>query len=113
MKTFKTFKFLSFILCLLLLLACLPLPASALSAPTVNAPNALVLDRRGGAVIYEKSADQKIWPASTTKIMTMLLAVEAVERGELDLDEEITVPAAALDGLSDLGINPFSKVLLY
>ena len=99
----KTFKFLSLILCLLLLLTLLPVPAAALTPPTVSAPTALVLDRRGGNPVYAKNADVQVYPASTTKIMTVLLAVEAIERGELSADETITVPADALKGLSEEG----------
>ena len=99
----KKLKFLPIILSLLLLAACLPLPAAAVSKPTVTAPTAMVLDRRSGTVLYEKNADGQIYPASTTKIMSVLLAVEAVERGEIEADEPITASAAALEGLSELG----------
>jgi len=99
----KKLKIFTLIFALLLCLSALPVPAAAVSQPSVAAPNVLVLDRLSGSVLYEKNADAKVWPASTTKIMTVLLAVEAVERGEIDPDAEITTPAAALEGLSELG----------
>ncbi len=96
----KNFKFLPRIFLLLLCLALLPLPAAAIEdAPAVSAPNVLVLDRGSGGVLWEKNADARVYPASTTKIMTALLAVEAVERGEIDADAPITAPAAAFSGL--------------
>ena len=114
----KNSKFLPIILLLALLLTLSPLsaPAAAVDAPTVSAPYAMVLDRAGGAVLYEKSADARIYPASTTKIMTALLAVEAVERGEIDPDAPVTATSAAMEGLieegSSAGIRPGETLTL-
>ena len=101
----KNSKFLAIILTLALLTGLLALPgaALALTAPSLTAPHALLLDAGSGAVLYEKDADARISPASTTKIMTALLAVEAVERGEAAPDEAVTAPAAAMAGLDALG----------
>lgn len=52
--------------------------------------SALVLDSRNGQVLFEKNAHQKMYPASTTKILT---AVIALERGRLD--DVVTIPACA------------------
>lgn len=97
----KKSKFLPIFLLLALLLTLTPLsaPAAAAGAPAVSAPNALVLDALSGAALWEKAADRRVYPASTTKIMTALLAVEAVERGEIDIDAPVTAPAAAMEGL--------------
>ena len=99
----KSFKFLPLILTLALLLGLCTVPAAAASAPEISAPNALILDRRSGDVLLDKNADARVYPASTTKIMTVLLAIEAAERGEADLDAPVTTPAAALEGLSAEG----------
>ena len=99
----KSFKILSIFLSLLVLLGCMTVPAAAVSDPVISAPTALVLDRHSGCAVYEKNAEARIYPASTTKIMTALLAVEAVERGETDPDTAYTVPAEAMEGLSELG----------
>lgn len=48
-----------------------------------------------GQVLVEKNADKQVEPASITKIMTMLLALEAVERGESDLSDKIYVSPEA------------------
>jgi D-alanyl-D-alanine carboxypeptidase (penicillin-binding protein 5/6) len=55
-------------------------------SPEVTAPSAILIDARTGKVLYEKNANEKHYPASTTKIMTGLLAVE---HGKLD--EIITI----------------------
>lgn len=45
-------------------------------APEITAPSAILIDAKSGKVLYEKNADEKRYPASTTKVMTGLLAVE-------------------------------------
>lgn len=46
------------------------------STPEVNAPVALLMDMGTGKILYEKNAKQKMYPASTTKMMTAILALE-------------------------------------
>lgn len=57
----------------------------------VNAPSAVLIDATTGTVLYEQNADEHRPVASMVKIMTLCLAFDAVESGELVLDEEITV----------------------
>ncbi len=82
-------------LCVLLVLALLPLAAiPALAAPVMpdtSAPSVLLMEKETGKILYEKEADKKLTPASVTKIMTLLLVMEALERGSLRLDEQVTV----------------------
>jgi len=71
-----------------------PLPASAESPPggttlEVSSPSAILVDALSGEVIYEKAADERYAPASLTKIMTLLLAVEALEDGRLSPDDKV------------------------
>jgi D-alanyl-D-alanine carboxypeptidase (penicillin-binding protein 5/6) len=54
--------------------------------PEVSAPSAILIDAATGRVLYEKNADEKRYPASTTKVMTGLLAVE---HGKMD--EVVTI----------------------
>ncbi|MBR5115302.1 MAG: D-alanyl-D-alanine carboxypeptidase [Oscillospiraceae bacterium] len=58
-------------------------------------PSALLMERETGTVIYELNAHERRAPASVTKVMTLLLVTEAVERGELSLDEQIAASAHA------------------
>jgi D-alanyl-D-alanine carboxypeptidase (penicillin-binding protein 5/6) len=63
---------------------------------------AIVLDGYTGEPVYEKAADQTLFPASTTKIMTALLVIEA---GDLDKEVEVTVEDSKV-GESSLSIKP-------
>lgn len=81
-------------LCLILTVFCPS--AVADSAPDISARNAIVMDMSSGTVLYEKDADGKAEPASTTKIMTMLLVCEALERGDVSLDDQVSAKEADL-----------------
>lgn len=96
----------SFLLTLSLLVSLLVPAASAINyegveSITVDATAAFLIDLDTDQVLYEQEADQQRYPASITKIMTALLTLEAVGRGELDLSTEITVDAAALADITD------------
>ena len=69
-------------------------------AAEVAAPHALLMEVSTGTVLMEKAADEKVHPASVTKIMTMLLILEAVEEGRIGLDDVVTVSehAASMGG---------------
>ena len=71
--------------------------------PTVHAGFALVAESKSGEILFSKRAHDRAYPASLTKIMTVLLAIEAVERGDLSLDDTVTVSASALHNLSEYG----------
>jgi len=61
----------------------------------LSCKSALLMDFATGTVLYENNAHEKLPMASVTKIMTMLLTVEAIERGELSTDELVTVTREA------------------
>lgn len=67
---------------------------------TEEAKAALLLERDSGKVLYEKNAHEKLPPASMTKIMTLLLIMEALESEVIALEEEITISenAASMGG---------------
>lgn len=56
----------------------------------VEANSALLLEPTTGKIIYEKNIDQKYAPASVTKVMTMLLTMEAVDSGKITLQDKVT-----------------------
>lgn len=62
---------------------------------SVNAKSALLMDAGTGTVLYAYNAGEKRPPASVTKIMTMLLVLEAVDSGKISLDDTVTVSANA------------------
>ena len=55
----------------------------------IAAPSAVLMEKITGEVIYEKSAHERLPPASVTKIMTLLLIVEALERGDIKLEDTV------------------------
>ncbi|MCR5575822.1 MAG: D-alanyl-D-alanine carboxypeptidase [Oscillospiraceae bacterium] len=62
---------------------------------TVAAPSAVLMEKETGAVLYDKNALDTGFPASITKIMTMLLIVEAIENGVLSPDDTVTASERA------------------
>lgn len=56
----------------------------------IEARSALLIEPTSGKVIYEKNSNEKFAPASVTKIMTMLLTMEAVDSGKISLDDKVT-----------------------
>ena len=98
----RKFKFLSFIL-ILCLAASLLAPAALAAEPQIGAPTALLLDRDTGEVLYEKNADERIYPASTTKILTVLMAVEAIEAEKTSLSTMVKASSNMSFDLEDAG----------
>ena len=70
------------------------------------ARGAIVLDALSGRALYEKNADTRFYPASTTKIMTGLLVIEA---GNLDQIVEVTLEDSKV-GESSLNIHPGDRI---
>lgn len=68
---------------------------AAPAVPGVSAAQAILVDGKTGKVLYEKNADEKAYPASTTKIMTALLVLETLELYDSPLDQKVTVPKEA------------------
>lgn len=93
----KKYRFLSLLLLLALLL---PSAALALEDPAPDATAALLIDADYDMVLYEYNAHEKRYPASITKVMTVLLTLEAVDRGELALTDMITAPEGIYNNLS-------------
>lgn len=61
----------------------------------VNAKSAVLMDVATGTVLYEKNAHEALAPASVTKVMTMLLIMEAVDSGKIALTDTVTASEAA------------------
>lgn len=72
-----------------------------------NSISAVVIDADTGTVIFEKNKDAKLPPASITKIMTMLLVMEALDQGKVKMDEKVrTSEYAASMGGSQIFLEP-------
>ena len=79
-------------------------------AAEVEAPHALLMEVSTGTVLMGKAADEKLHPASVTKIMTMLLILEALEEGKIALSDTVTVSEhAASMGGSQVYLEPFEQ----
>ncbi|WP_415921932.1 serine hydrolase [Tateyamaria sp. SN6-1] len=85
------------------------LPASVMAAPYA----AMVIDARTGEVLHSRNADTRLHPASLTKMMTLYIAFQAVERGEITLDTKVKISKfAASEPPSKLGLRPGQSIAL-
>ena len=66
----------------------------------VDASSAILMEASSGKVLFEQNADQALPPASVTKIMTLLLVMEAIDQGRVNLNDNVTVSdnAASMGG---------------
>ena len=69
--------------------------ASSLDTVASEAKSAILIEANTRTVLYEKDADMALPPASVTKVMTMLLVMEAIDSGKISLSDTVTVSAYA------------------
>ena len=62
-----------------------------------NSKSAILLETSTGKIIYENNANEKLPPASMTKIMSMLLIMEAINSGKLSLEDNVLISENAAD----------------
>ena len=94
------------LLALVLLAGWLPGWAEA-AGPEIDAPSAILIDAATGTVLYEKNADERLPPASVTKIMTLLLVMEALEQGKIGWNDTVVASeAASAKGGSQVYLEP-------
>lgn len=73
----------------------------------LQSPAAILMEASTGQIIYEKNADEQLRPASVTKVMTLLLAFEAIESGKISKDDQVTISEyAASMGGSQVYLEP-------
>lgn len=85
------------------------IPLVAAAAPYA----AMVMDARSGEVLHSRNADTRLHPASLTKMMTLYVVFDAVERGEISLDTMVTISQkAAAEPPSRLGLKAGQKIAL-
>lgn len=70
------------------------LPASATVGLDINARSCLLMEVNTGEIIYAENENEKCSPASLSKIMTLLLGIEAVEAGKINLTDIVTCSKA-------------------
>jgi len=100
-------------LVLVVFLILITLPASTVFGQEfeLQSEAALLMEPVTGEVLYSHNGEEKLYPASITKVMTMLLAMEALEEGKVSLDDIVTVsPYAASMGGSQIFLSPGDQV---
>lgn len=83
-------------LALILVLPFLFLPFTGNAAgPETNAASCLLMEKESGTVLFEQNSHQKLEPASVTKVMTLLLIMEALDEGRIKKDDMVTTSTNA------------------
>ena len=73
----------------------------------LESPSAILMDAATGTVLFEQDADTPMEPASVTKVMTLLLVMEALDRGEISIDDRVVASeTAAAKGGSQVYLEP-------
>ena len=82
------------LVCFVLLLGLLPIPAKAADLE-VEAKSALLMDVATGTVLFAQNEHEALAPASVTKVMTMLLIMEAIDSGKIGWGDSVTASESA------------------
>ena len=98
------------LVCLFLVICCLPVlkvRAEETAELTLSAPAAILIEAGTGQVLFEKNSHERRPPASVTKIMTMLLVMEAIDNGQIKLEDMVRCSEfAASMGGSQVYLEP-------
>ena len=78
-----------FAIVLSLALVCSFLPSAGAEGLDIPAPSAILMDAATGTILFEKNADERLPPASVTKVMTLLLVMEALDSGRIGWDDTV------------------------
>lgn len=74
----------------------------------IDSPSAVLIEGSTGTIIYDKNKDEQLRPASITKVMTLLLIFEALEKGQIKLMDEVNISEhAASMGGSQVYLEPY------
>ena len=101
-------RWLAPVLALVMALSLTAPSALALEDPQPHAGAAIIVDGDHNEVLYDYNAHQRMYPASVTKIMTSLVVLDAIDKGELTLETPVTASATAVtlpEGSSTAGIK--------
>ncbi|PLR66683.1 MULTISPECIES: D-alanyl-D-alanine carboxypeptidase family protein [Bacillaceae] len=102
-------------LCTMILTIATPVFAKEGSAQLADkAKSAVLIERDTGNILYDKNSDEQLPPASMTKIMTMLLIMEEIDKGQLKMDEKVrTSEYAASMGGSQIFLEPGEEMTVH
>ena len=90
----RLYAYFSLLLTIIMILGT-ALPIFADGEPDIKAEAAILIDASNGHVLFEKNSAEKKFPASTTKIMTALVTLDAVKNGEISLEQPLTLSEEA------------------
>ena len=106
-------KNISILLAVMILLLSLPMNVGAVSDSDITAPSAILVDGENFNVLFEKNSHQQRSVASITKVMTVLLIMEDIEKGKISLTDTVTASAhAASMGGSDIWLEEGEQMSL-
>ena len=106
----KIRRFLSVFLLTCLLCTLFTPQALALEDPDIHAKAAILVDGGSGTVLYDKNIHEELPMASITKVMSALLVLEAIDRGQLRMDQEVTASQTSMQGMVEDGSTADIKV---
>ena len=99
-------------ICFLLVLFLCPFSVLAIDLAS-NAKSAIIIEPTTGKIIFEKNSNERLEPASMTKIMTLLLTFEAIDNGRVSLDDMVNISKRAEDmGGSQMFLEAGSNIRL-
>lgn len=99
-------------ICFLLVLFLCPFSVLAIDLAS-NAKSAIIIEPTTGKIIFEKNSNERLEPASMTKIMTLLLTFEAIDNGRVSLDDTVNISKRAEDmGGSQMFLEAGSNIRL-
>lgn len=90
------------------------LPAAIIVNADIPCKSAILIEQSSGRILFEKEPDIKMPPASITKIMTLLLVMEALDSGKITLDDTVTCsPHASSMGGSQIWFEPGEQMTVH
>jgi D-alanyl-D-alanine carboxypeptidase (penicillin-binding protein 5/6) len=108
----KLKKAVAFLLILVFILSICPV-AMAENDLKLDCEGAILIEAQTGKVLYESNPHKKWYPASMTKIMTLILALEAVQEGKVSLEDQVTASEYACSfGGTQVWLEPGEKFSL-
>ncbi|MEN8905029.1 MAG: D-alanyl-D-alanine carboxypeptidase family protein [Clostridiales bacterium] len=96
----KIFTVFSIIICIVLINTSSVFSESKNNLSEINAAAYILMDRESGQILYQNNSNSKIYPASTTKIMTAIIAIE-----NNSLDKKVTASQNSIDSIGNGGMN--------
>ncbi|MBQ1992379.1 MAG: D-alanyl-D-alanine carboxypeptidase [Clostridia bacterium] len=110
----KIFKAMLSIIMAVLIMNVFTVSYTALTGDDISAPSAVLIEAETGRVLFEKESHQIRACASITKVMTMILVMEAINNGKLKMEDNITASAHASSmGGSDIWLEEGEVMTVY